>query len=122
MNGAHLTSQRAINGPSKPTADAPEGGDYAIVVDGQIIAEVFYRSSPTHTHDACATARLFSAAQDLLDALQDLLRANTEAANFSMSMVTDREEFDGFLRECEAKVDAAETKARAAIAKATGGV
>lgn len=65
----------SIHGPSKPTGDAPEGGDYAIVEDGQIIAETFHRSSPKHVHDALANAQLFCAAPDLLEALHEGRRA-----------------------------------------------
>lgn len=65
----------SVSGPSKPGLDAPEGGDYAVICDGQIIGEAFFRSSPQHTHDAYGNARLFAAAPNLLAALTDLLAA-----------------------------------------------
>lgn len=67
-----------------------------------------------------ANANLIAAAPNLLEALRDLLAVNTEAAGLSMSVIASSEEFAHFMRECERKCGAAETKARAAIAKAEG--
>lgn len=65
-------------GPSTPTADTPEGGDYAIMDGGtNIIAEVFHRVSegPGGTRPARVTAHLVAAAPDLLKALTNLANA-----------------------------------------------
>lgn len=61
-----------VQGPSGPSIDTPEGGDYAVLENNQIIGEAFARSSETTTHDARKNAILFAASKDLLAALQAL--------------------------------------------------
>lgn len=79
-------------GPAKPTADAPEGGDYAIQDGGtDIIAEVFYRTGPENTHNALANARLIAAAPDMLQALRRAVLALAFAAETSPAMRDDYE-------------------------------
>ena len=65
-----------------------------------------------------ADARLIAAAPDLLAALKELLRAHTEAAGLTMSMVADKEQFRRFMDACETQVESAKVAASAAIAKA----
>lgn len=60
----------SYHGPAKPTPESPEGGDYCIRdSSGNIIAEAFYRSGPSTTHNAQAHARLMSASPALLRGL-----------------------------------------------------
>ena len=114
-------------GPSFPTPDTPEGGDYAIRdAKGQIVAETFARSDYTVTQPAEAYARLFAASPDLLRACQTFETwLRREEAGLPGGVVRDtpegearwREWYDENLRLCAE----AQTQARAAIAKATGG-
>lgn len=64
---APITRNWQIRGPSKRTLDTPEGGDYAIVVDGQVIGEAFARSSTTHTWPAREHALVMAAGPELLE-------------------------------------------------------
>jgi hypothetical protein len=67
----HTAGPLTLVGPSRPTLDTPEGGDYAVYdAHGQIIAETFARSSLTERHPARENAMLFAAATDLLRELQ----------------------------------------------------
>ncbi len=71
--GEHTPGPWMAHGPAKPTADAPEGGDYCIQDGGtNVIAETFYRVSEGAggTRNARANARLIAAAPDMLDALR----------------------------------------------------
>lgn len=52
----------AIKGPSLPSADTPEGGDFAIVAGGQIIGEAFRRTGSSVTQPAHYNARLMATA------------------------------------------------------------
>lgn len=96
-------------GPSFPTPDTPEGGDYAIRdAKGQIVAETFARSDYTVTQPAKAYAQLFAAAPDLL-ALARLIEHETG------------EDENGELpHEPREALLVLRDAARAAIAKATG--
>jgi hypothetical protein len=101
-------SNLTIKGPCRPTPDAPEGGDYAILDgDGQLVAECFYRSSPTHTHDAKGRAALFAAAPDLLAACNAMVEWDDREKDHAVSF-----------NERMALCDKAFNLARAAIAKA----
>jgi hypothetical protein len=100
MSAHHSPGDWYINGPSAPTADSLEGGDYAIVAGGQIIAEVFYRSSPVHTHNAEAKA-----ATAYQVAFENFGDARPEAVAHERAMRA---------------ASAAEAKARTVLAKATG--
>lgn len=95
-----------IRGPRAPTAGAPEGGDYAILEDGQIIAETFFRSSPERTHDARANALLFRGAPDLLAACRTVLMLR---------------QLGGMMPGTREVIEAAIRQAEDAIAKATDG-
>lgn len=95
-----------IRGPSAPMADASEGGDYAIVEDGQIIAETFFRSSPEHTHDARANALLFRAALDLLEVAQAIEAALRFAP--AAEVLDENSPIRGALRDAIAKATAGE--------------
>ena len=55
--------------------------DYAITVDGQIIAEAFGRSDEDKFHNSLANAHLISAAPELLSALKRILAADDDLAN-----------------------------------------
>lgn len=69
VKAQHTPGPLIVKGPSKPTADTPEGGDYAILdADGQIIAETFRAVCPGEKglRPAEANARLFAAAHALL--------------------------------------------------------
>lgn len=80
---------REVSGPSRPSADTPEGGDFAILDGGtNIIAETFARVSEGvgGTRNAKANAMLFAAADPEtiaallkeLDALREALKPFAE--------------------------------------------
>lgn len=72
----HTAGPFTVKGPSRPTSDTPEGGDYAIFdSDGEIIAECFRRVNPhaSGIRPARANAKLFAAAPDLLETLRTIV-------------------------------------------------
>jgi hypothetical protein len=71
METKYTPGPLGIKGPV--TKDGAE--DFAVVAGGQIIAEVFDRSSSKDFHPSRANAGLFSAAPDLLEALEKLVVA-----------------------------------------------
>lgn len=87
---SHTPGPLTIQGPSQPSSDTPEGGDYAIRdTTGKIIAETFARVDygSAGLRPALDNARLFAAAPDLLEALILLreemrLSGNAEAKDY----------------------------------------
>lgn len=78
----HTPGPWVVRGPAGPTADAPEGGDCAIVAQGNaVIAETFFRWGAAHnaTADAISNAHLIAAAPDLLTALKRVRAEISEA-------------------------------------------
>lgn len=62
-----------VRGPSAPGLLHDDGGDYAIVANGHIIAEVFRRVSRRQIEPVEANARLIAAAPALLEAARHAL-------------------------------------------------
>lgn len=102
MSG-HTKGPWIAAGPSRPTLDTPEGGDFAIAAGREIIAEVFRRTSTTVLQDAHANAHLIAAAPELWDALVELVERREQRAG-----------------RVEGGSDGRYDRARAAIAKARG--
>ena len=75
MSG-HTPGPWMVEGPSKPTADTPMGGDFAILDGGtNIIAETFRTVGVDSYRPAEANARLIAAAPELLGLLIKCRRA-----------------------------------------------
>lgn len=103
----HTPGEWTIKGPSRGLRDFDDGGDYAIVVDGnQIIAEVIRRTDTETYQPAFANAHLIAAAPTMLEALEQI----NEFACYTQENQDARD--DMLLNIGNA--------ARAAIAKATG--
>lgn len=67
----HTKGPWTIRGPSRPTLDSPDGGDYAILDgEGQIIAETFFRTDVHTTRPSRANAVLISKAPQLFAELK----------------------------------------------------
>ena len=70
MTAKHTPGPWTIKGPSAPNRPKTDGGDYAIIADGKIIAEAIYQTDETDFQPVIANARLIAAAPDLLEALK----------------------------------------------------
>lgn len=68
----HTPGPWTTHGPSPghQIRNMDDGGDYAIINDGKIIAEAFHRVGETRYEDAKANARLIAAAPNLLEACE----------------------------------------------------
>jgi hypothetical protein len=87
----HTPGPFGARGPSAPTANTPEGGDYAITdAAGNIIAEVFHRSGEHTTHPARENALLFKAAPKMLATLRRVAaRCPTDHENYTIASIGD---------------------------------
>lgn len=68
MTAKHTPGPWTFAGPSPGGTTCDDGGDYAIVQNGGIIAEAIHRVDVARYEDARANAALIAAAPDLLDA------------------------------------------------------
>lgn len=113
MEAKHTPGPLMVHGPSKPSLDTPEGGDYCVMDGGtNIIAEFFHRvcEGPGGTRSARENAMLFAAGPSMLNALRLYIEWCEAEEDHS------RADFYQRIEMCRA----AEIAAREAIAEALG--
>lgn len=118
MSAKHTPGPLTILGPSKPTSDTPQGGDYAITdARGRIVAEAFARCSdaPDGLLPARENALLFAGAPDLL-AYAKCEEARSRGEDIAETVLRQH----GWTPSAGTSHEFMDSMRRAAIAKATG--
>lgn len=95
------------------------GLPHSAVAAKTLIARVYSEAFGDSEQEA-ANAHLISAAPDLLEALCLTISFFTDPAGCTPEIMRDPAKFEDFMRNVKASQDSAISKARAAIAKATG--